>query len=99
MENTVTNNKQERRFEIALDAGKTAFIDYTEAGEGVLALTHTEVPEEFEGKGVGSALVRGALEIIQADDLKIIPACRFVAVYLKRHPEHESLVAKASSGL
>lgn len=93
MENTVTNNKRERRFEITLGTGKAAFISYTESGEGVLTLTHTEVPEEFEGKGVGSALVRGALEIIQAEELKIIPACRFVAVYLQRHPEYKPLVA------
>jgi len=93
MENTVINNKRESRFEIALGEGKTAFIDYTEAGEGVLALTHTEVPKEYEGKGVGSALVKGAFEIVQTEGLKIVPACRFVAVYLKRHPECKSLVA------
>ncbi len=92
-ENLVRDNKQEHRFEMTLGEGKAAFIDYTEAGEGVLALTHTEVPEEFEGKGIGGALVKGALEIVRAGGLKIAPECRFVAVYLQRHPEHRSLVA------
>jgi len=64
--------------------------------KGVLALTHTEVPEEFEGKGMGSALVKKTFEIIQEENLKIVAACPFVAGYLKRHPEYQSLVASSS---
>ena len=78
MGNEVRNNTQEGRFELDLEGGRTAYVEYEEAGEGVLALTHTEVPPEFEGKGVGGALVRGALEILRGEDLKIVPACRFV---------------------
>lgn len=91
--NAVGDNKQEHRFEMTLGEGKSAFIDYTAAGAGVLALTHTEVPEEFEGKGIGSALVKGAFEIIRAEGMKIVPECRFVAAYLRRHTEYQSLVA------
>ncbi len=92
-ENAVRDNKQKRRFEMMLGEGKTAFIQYAERGEGVLALTHTEVPEEFEGKGIGGRLVKGTLEIVQNENLKIVPVCRFVAVYLQRHPEYQSLTA------
>lgn len=56
-------------------------------------MTHTEVPAEFEGKGVGGALVKGALEIVRGENLKIVPTCRFVTVYLQRHPEYQELVA------
>lgn len=92
-ENAVTNNKQKHRFEMATGEGETAFIQYTETGEGVLALTHTEVPEEFEGQGIGGALVKGTFEIVEAEGLKIVPLCSFVAAYLQRHPESQSLVA------
>jgi hypothetical protein len=92
-ENPVTNNKRRQRFELLLGEDKAAFIDYTEAGEGVLALTHAEVPEEVEGRGIGNRLVKGTFEIIQTEGLKIIPACPFIAAYLRRHPEHQSLVA------
>lgn len=95
-EKVVRDNKEEHRFEMMLGEGKAAFIDYTEAGAGVLALTHTEVPEEFEGKGIGSRLVEGTFEIVRQDNRKIVPECRFVAVYLQRHPEYQSLVASAS---
>ena len=89
----VTNNKQEQRFEMSLDDSAMAFIRYEEAGEGVLELAHTEVPDEYEGQGIGSTLVRGAFEILQAENLKIVPTCAFVAAYIRRHPEYQSLVA------
>ncbi|MDQ4122522.1 MAG: N-acetyltransferase [Acidobacteriota bacterium] len=91
MENLqVIDNKEKERFEIDLD-GKTALIDYSEQN-GVVAMTHTEVPAEFEGKGVGSRLVKGALEIVKNDGKRVRPLCTFVAAYIKRHPEYESLV-------
>jgi len=95
-ENAVRDNKREQRFEMRLTEGKTAFIQYEKAGEGALALTHTEVPEEFEGKGIGGALVKKTFEIIQEENLKIVPTCPFISVYLKRHPEYQSLVASTS---
>lgn len=91
-ENAVRDNKPEHRFELTLDEGKVAFIDYRRTGAGVVALTHTEVPEEFEGKGIGNRLVKGAFEILQQENLKIVPTCSFVAAYLRRHPEYKSLV-------
>lgn len=91
MENLkVTHNKEKERFEIDLD-GKTALIDYSEQNN-VIAMTHTEVPPEFEGKGVGSQLVKGALEIVRQNGKRVRPLCTFVAAYIKRHPEYNSLV-------
>ena len=93
MENfKVENNADERRFEIVLENG-TAFIKYAKKGEGVYNLYHTEVPKQFSGKGVGSALAKGTLEYIKTEGKQIIPTCPFVKAYLKRHPEFETLVA------
>jgi predicted GNAT family acetyltransferase len=91
MENLkVIDNKEKERFEIDLD-GKIALIDYSEQN-GVVAMTHTEVPQEFEGKGVGSKLVKGALDLVKNENKRVRPLCTFVAAYIKRHPEYESLV-------
>ena len=87
----VKNNESKNQFEADLD-GKTALIQYRKETDGTLNLFHTEVPEEFEGKGYGNQLVAGALEQIKAGNLKINPSCRFVAAYIKRHPEYENLV-------
>ena len=92
MENLkVENNESKHRFEINLDEG-TVFILYTKQGENVYNLYHTEVPPQFAGKGVGSALAKGTLEYIKAEGKQIIPTCPFVAAYLKKHPEYQELV-------
>lgn len=94
MENLkVENNEAERRFEIVLEDG-TAFIKYVKRGGEVYNLYHTEVPEQFAGKGVGGVLAKGTLEYIKAEGKKIIPTCPFVLAYLKRHPEYQELVIK-----
>lgn len=87
----VIHNKEARRFEIDLD-GETALIDYSEQN-GVMAMTHTEVPKKFEGKGIGSKLVKGALDLVKKENKKVNPLCPFVARYIERHSEYQSLVA------
>jgi predicted GNAT family acetyltransferase len=85
----VVDNPEKNRFEMALPGG-IAFATYRRAGD-VLIVPHTEVPREFEGRGIGSALVKGMLENIRARRLKIRPLCSFVAGYMRRHPEYDDL--------
>jgi predicted GNAT family acetyltransferase len=87
----VTHDKANHRFEIDLN-NKKALIQYKKQGEHTLNLFHTEVPKEFEGKGVGSQLVKQTLEQIKAEGKKIVPSCPFVAIYIKRHPEYNTMV-------
>ena len=89
----VKNNEELYQFEADLGGGEKALIGYRPEADGTLNILHTEVPEAFEGKGVGSQLVKQTLEQIKAEGKKIAPSCPFVAAYIKRHPEYESLVA------
>lgn len=89
----VTKNESKNRFEMNL-GGKIALIEYQKNGKDTLNLTHTEVPPEFEGKGIGNQLVQQTLEQIKTDGKKIIPTCRFISVYIKRHPEYDDLIAQ-----
>jgi predicted GNAT family acetyltransferase len=41
------------------------------------------VPPELGGKGVGSRLIKGALDQVRADGLKVIAQCQFVRDTLK----------------
>ena len=84
-------NEELSQFEMDLDGGK-AFIGFIRERDGTLNLVHTEVPPEYEGKGVGSRLVKQTLEQIKTTDKKIVPSCPFIAAYIKRHPEYESLI-------
>lgn len=92
VDHDVRDNPTRSRFELAVD-GETAVLDYRLA-DGVMTLTHTGVPRALEGRGVGSRLVKGALDAIRQRGLKIVVRCWFVDGYIDRHPEYRSLEAK-----
>lgn len=86
------DNEVAKQYEFHID-GFIPRIEYIKV-VGKIFLTHTEVPVELEGKGIGSALVRQVLEEVDKHDLVIVPTCPFVAAYIKRHPEWKRLVMK-----
>jgi uncharacterized protein len=88
--NTVRNNTELQRFE--LDAGGHTAVAYYQLSPGVITFTHTEVPQELSGRGIGSALARGALEIVRAQGLKVIAKCPFISAYVGKHPEFNDLL-------
>ena len=89
MADAVRDNVERHRFELDVD-GEVAFSNYSRAGD-VLTILHTEVPKALNGRGIGSALVRGELEIVRAQGLKVVAKCPFVAAYLAKHPEYADL--------
>ena len=77
---------QRKRFELHVK-DKFAFIDYILNKQGIIYLTHTEVPKELEGNGIGSAIVSKTLSYIREKGLKMAPLCPFLAAYLKNNPQ------------
>ena len=65
---------------------------YYRLSPGVITFTHTGVPKEFEGHGLGSRLARGALEEVRAQGLKVEAKCPFVSGYMAKHPEFNDLL-------
>lgn len=92
MEVNVTENKEKKRFETRVGE-RLALIEYIRA-ENKIYLTHTEVPNELEGKGIASSMVKQVLQQIKDEGLELVPLCPFVASYLKRHPEWKEILAK-----
>jgi predicted GNAT family acetyltransferase len=88
---SVRDNAGELRYEIEEEGEVRGFIQYRRGG-GVVTLVHTDVDPKWEGHGVGSALVQGALDDIRVRGLKVRPLCPFVAAYIRRHPEYEEIV-------
>ena len=86
----VRNVPARHRFELDAD-GHTAVAHYTLA-PGVITFTHTEVPPELGGRGVGSKLARGALDDARAQGLKVVANCPFIAGYIAKHPEYRDLL-------
>ena len=91
MSASVRNNPARSRFELDVDGG-TAVANY-EAGDGVITFTHTEVPVQARRAGVGSLLIREALETVRTLGLKIVARCSFVRDYLAKHREFYDLIA------
>ncbi|WP_424951545.1 GNAT family N-acetyltransferase [Deinococcus sp.] len=95
-QNEVQNNREAGRYEVRTGAGM-AFAEYRPAGGSVM-FTHTEVPETLEGQGIGSELVKAALDDVKAQGKKVIPLCPFVAAYIGQHHEYLELVDPAQRG-
>jgi hypothetical protein len=89
MASNVRDNIERRRFELDAD-GHVAFSNYSRTGN-VFTIRHTEVPKELEGRGIGSALIRGVLDIARSQGLKVVPVCPFAKAYIERHPEYTDL--------
>ena len=86
---TVRDNKAQSRFELDVE-GTVAFANYRRTPSAVI-ITHTETPRALRGRGVGSQLVKGALELIRADGHKVIAGCGFVVDYLDKNPQYADL--------
>ncbi len=87
----VTNNEAGQRYELEVD-GQLALAAYR-LRDGRITFTHTEVPDTLEGRGIGSKLVKAALDDVRTQGLKVIPACPFVKHYMDKHPEVQDLLA------
>ena len=57
-----------------------------------MVITHTLTYEGNEGRGIGKLLVQAAVEYAQQHELKIVPLCSFVRVYIERRPELHHLI-------
>ena len=79
------------RFELSVGASK-AVLEYS-LQDDVIIFTHTGVPTEIEGRGIGSRLVRAGLEFAREEAFRVVPRCWFVAGYIERHPEYRALLS------
>jgi len=89
----IYNNKKLFRFEIeAAQEAETAYIQYRWLKANMM-LMHTYVPPAMRGKGIAASLAQFVLEYAQAQGLKILPYCPFMAKYMAKHPQYNGLVA------
>ena len=79
------------RFQTQVD-GRLCVADYRLA-DGVITVTHTEVPPPLEGRGIAGALVQALLDHAGARGLRVRPLCSFARAYMRRHPETAALLA------
>jgi predicted GNAT family acetyltransferase len=87
----VTDNEAKSRYIADLDGDPVGIAVY-ERSDDTIVFTHTVVDGEIEGRGVGSTLIRHALDDARARYLTVVPQCAFVAAFIEDHPEYQDLV-------
>lgn len=88
----VSLNEDQRRYEARLDGELAGFAEYQLTPE-LIVFTHTEVDPSFEGKGVGSAIARFALDDVRDRGThKVLPLCPFIKGWIGKHQDYLPLV-------
>ena len=88
----VTDNLDLHRYEAHVDGELAGYAEY-QLTRWSIVFTHTQVDDRFEGRGVGSALARSALDDVRAQgERDVIPVCPFIRGWLDQHAEYADLV-------
>ncbi len=93
---TVVDAAERSRFEARCAGEPAGFAQYVRT-DTLVVYPHTEVDPAYEGRGVGAALARTALDDARARGLKVVPICPFIRGYLERHPEYADLAYQVRS--
>src|SRR5688572_16152165 len=93
-ERRVVDNPGAGRFEVHVGDDLAGFAEY-QPTQGALAFTHTVIQPAFEGRGIGSALARGALDAARERGLSVLPVCPFVRGWIAKHLDYVDLVPAA----
>jgi predicted GNAT family acetyltransferase len=91
LEVTVIDVPDASRFEARVDETVAAYAQYTLDGDHVV-FVHTVTEPDWGGRGIGSALASGALELVRTAGRRVVPRCPFIADWIHRHPDAADLV-------
>lgn len=89
---TIEDVPEARRYEARIGDRLVGWVDYGRVGSRLVAL-HTEVPREFGGRGIATALVRRVIRDARAAGVTITPRCPLFAAHFERHPEDADVLA------
>jgi predicted GNAT family acetyltransferase len=101
MTETVSRKTDPDRFEISVEgvgggqqvAGFAAFVDHEVDGEKRRVFHHTEVGEEFGGRGLAGIVVRQALDATRDEGLTAVAVCPYVAKFVQKNPEWDDILS------
>ena len=85
----VRDAPERRRYEAVAGGELAGRAEYHDRRDQRMFM-HTEV--FLEGRGVGAALARAALDDVRARGMRAVPKCPFIAAWIRRHPEYLDLV-------
>jgi hypothetical protein len=95
MKPTVVHNASAEQYEIHVGDERAGFTEAHPQDDGTVLFPHTKIDAAFEGQGLASTLVAGALDDIRDRGLKVVVTCPYILGWLPKHPEYEDLLAPA----
>jgi predicted GNAT family acetyltransferase len=72
--------------------GAAAHLKYDKPKENVWDIKETYVPEAARNNGLASQLVKHTLDIVNSQNILVIPSCPFVEDYVEKHPKYQNLL-------
>lgn len=88
----VVDDPERRRFELRRGDEVLGVATYRD-DDRRRTFVHTEIDPAHEGQGLGSELVRRALDHARANQLEVVATCPFVARFIQQEPGYAELVA------
>jgi predicted GNAT family acetyltransferase len=93
-----TVTQESDRFSISVDGRKVGFTEYVDR-DGQRIFPHTEVLDEFGGRGLATILVGEALQATREAGLRIVAVCPMVAGYVEKHHDLDDVVDPVDSDI
>lgn len=79
------------RYEIRDGDVLVGFTQYRLPDDVHVDFVHTEVDDEYRGRGLAGEVVEFALADVRVQGKRVIPHCRKVARWITKHPEYEDI--------
>ena len=91
----VVNDPENSRYRLMRGDEELGFTTYETGPHGEIVFLHTEIDEEKQEKGLGSQLVRGALDDVRANSTaRVVAKCPFTFRYISEHDEYKDLTKR-----
>jgi len=91
-----TVTQESDRFSISVNGQKVGFVEFADR-DGQRVFTHTEVLDEFGGRGLATILVDEALTESRDAGLRIVAVCPLVVAFVKKHHEFDDVLDPVNS--
>lgn len=84
-------NDSKGRYFVTVE-GHEAEMTYSRAGEKLIIIDHTGVPDALRGKGVGKALVQRGVEDARREGRKILPLCPYAKAQIDKNRDWQDVL-------
>ncbi len=92
MNTGIKQNHEKQRFEVHIN-NSVGYMTY-ELNDGFIDYTHTIVPRELGGKGLGTDLVKYGLAYARVNHLQVKPTCSFVVAMIEKNKVYQDLLVE-----